>query len=158
MNLSKFFGKSTSKPTSEPKPEPRPDVVAEPDALGSLWIDQPDAMARLERLGLDAQTRADVHDFIERGYVIFRNCVAPDLADRVLQDTHAIFKAPERFVVRDKGVYIDPAGIQELNLGHRIIDLYAVSAAARDARRTASMTSGGRTMGSTQSPGVPVSA
>jgi len=98
-----------------------------------LWIDQPDALDRLADLPLDARTRADTEHFITRGYTIFRGAVSHEVIDRVLADTRSIFQEPERYVVRDKGAYVDPVQIRELNVGHRIIDLYAISAAARDA-------------------------
>lgn len=101
--------------------------------LGALWIDRPDALQRLDGMMLDARTRDDVEHFIRHGYVILRECVDPALADRVLADALAMFEAPQRYVVRESSVYIDPGKIRELAHGHRIIDLYEVSPAARDA-------------------------
>jgi len=106
--------------------------AAQPD-LGELWIDRPDAATRLAALGLDEQTRADVATFIEQGLLIVPGAVSPELADQIVADAHAVMRTPTHYVVRDKGQYVDPVQMTEFHLGHRIIDLYAVSRAAREA-------------------------
>jgi phytanoyl-CoA hydroxylase len=104
-----------------------------PSGLGELWIDRPDARARVSELGLDPQAESDLSFFIDQGYVIIPGAVSPELADRVVADAHAVMAHPNRYVVRDKGQYVDPSQMTEFRLGHRIIDLYAVSPAAREA-------------------------
>lgn len=104
-----------------------------PPDLGELWIDRPDAAARLASMRLDHQTRADLGFFAEQGYVIISGAVSPELADRIVADAHAVLARPAGYVVRDKGQYVDPAQMSGLQPGHRIIDLYAISPAAREA-------------------------
>ncbi len=98
-----------------------------------LWIDAPDALDQLPRRVADPGTRQAVDHFIRQGYSIFRGAVPPGLIDRVLADKQSLYAQPERFVVRDRGAYVDTTRITGLGVGHRIIDLYGVSAAARDA-------------------------
>lgn len=101
--------------------------------LGELWIDAPHAAAKLGTMGFGAQTRQDVAQFIDHGYLIVPGAIAPDLADQIVADAHAVMREPSHYVVRDKGQYVDPSKMREFRLGHRIIDLYAVSPAARAA-------------------------
>jgi len=98
-----------------------------------LWIDQPDALAQVAGRGFTDETRGHVEHFIERGYTIFRGAVPAEVIDEVSADAQALLTKPERYVVRDKGAYVDTTRIREVGIGHRIIDLYAVSPAARDA-------------------------
>lgn len=104
-----------------------------PPDLGELWIDRPDTAAHLATLGLDRQTERDLAFFIDQGYVIIPGALSAELADHVVADAHSVMRHPTRYVVRDKGQYVDPAQMTEFHLGHRIIDLYAVSPAAREA-------------------------
>lgn len=98
-----------------------------------LWIDQPDALAQLPGRGFSDETRGHVQHFIEQGYTIFRGVVPADVIEQVSADARALQMHPERYVVRDKGAYVDTTQIGEVGIGHRIIDLYAVSPSARDA-------------------------
>lgn len=108
-------------------------TTSAPPDLGELWIDRPDAPAQLAALALEDQSRSDLAFFIDQGYVIIPGAVSPELADQVVADAHSVMRDPARYVVRDKGQYVDPAQMTEFHLGHRIIDLYAVSPAAREA-------------------------
>lgn len=103
------------------------------DAFGGTWIDEPDALDQLARRSYDDELRADLEQFIRTGVVIFRNAVAPEVIDRVVADTQRVHTDPARYVLKEKGKYIDPATVPELGIGHRVVDLYAVSSAARDA-------------------------
>ena len=51
----------------------------------------------------------------------------------MVADAHRVLAEPAPYVVRNAGAYTDPALLQDLGVGDRIIDLYAVSAAARAA-------------------------
>ncbi|MBQ0934410.1 phytanoyl-CoA dioxygenase family protein [Ideonella paludis] len=101
--------------------------------LGELWIDQNNALDQADRLGLDALAAADLRQFISQGYLVIPGAISEALADQIVADAHRVRSNPGDYVVRDKGAYINPAHIEEFHLGHRIIDLYAVSAAAREA-------------------------
>lgn len=101
--------------------------------LQGLWIDEPDAMAQVARMPLDASLKEDLGQFIRQGYTIIRQAVDPTVADQIVADAHRILQKPSPYVVRHAGVYADPASLTELGVGDRIIDLYAISPAARAA-------------------------
>jgi phytanoyl-CoA hydroxylase len=106
---------------------------AQDSALGELWIDQENAQDKVSSLGLDAQSETDLRQFMSQGYLVIPQAISEDLADQIVADAHRVRAYPEDYVVRDKGAYINPAQMGEFHLGHRIIDLYAVSQAAREA-------------------------
>lgn len=117
--------------TSTPLVPPLP--LQGPEALRGLWIDEPDAMQRLAGMALAPELRGDLTQFIERGFTIIPQAISPELADQVVADAHRVLAEPAPYVVRNAGAYADPARLQELGVGDRIIDLYAVSEAARAA-------------------------
>jgi hypothetical protein len=102
-------------------------------AHGELWIDLAGARERLAGLGLAAELSADLGHFIDEGYVIFPGAIDPALADRITADTLGLLAHPERCILKNKGRYVDAGGLESLGIGDRIVDLYAVSAAAREA-------------------------
>lgn len=103
------------------------------DAFGGSWIDAPDALEQLARRQVGDTLRTDLETFIRTGVIIFRNAVDHALIDQVVADTQRIHSEPSRYVLKEKGRYIDPSTVPQLQLGHRVVDLYAVSAAAREA-------------------------
>lgn len=118
---------------STPDAQSKVPLPAAGGPMGELWIDLPDAAEQATKRGLDAQTLADIQQFTDQGFIVFPGALSPELADRIVADAHRVFQEPEHYVVRDKGQYVNPAKMDEFRLGHRIIDLYAVSAAAREA-------------------------
>lgn len=100
--------------------------------FGELWIDDP-AQVAARRSTVDGSLRANFEEFLDRGYTIFRAVVDEPTVDRVRGDLEAFEAFPERYVLKNQGKYIDPAGHGPLRLADRIVDLYAVSAAARAA-------------------------
>jgi phytanoyl-CoA hydroxylase len=104
--------------------------------FGELWVDEPDAAARVDALVRD-DLRPFMKEYVERGYTIFRNVVPQGVVDQVVQDTQALFKYPERYVAKN-GInnprgYIDPAELTEFRKGDRVSDIFGVSPAARAA-------------------------
>lgn len=104
-----------------------------PEALRGLWIDEPDALHRLDGMDMGPELRSDLTQFIQKGFTIVPQAIAPELADQIVADAHRVLSEPAPYVVRNAGVYTDPAQLQELGVGDRIIDLYAISEAARAA-------------------------
>lgn len=107
----------------------------EPNAsskLASLWIDDDNEFSR--RIDSVPSHLAEyVSDFSRDGYVVIKNAVSEEVIDQILQETDAIFSDPEKYVVRNAGKYVDPVDLPSLGIGDRIIDLYGVSPAARQA-------------------------
>jgi len=101
--------------------------------LGELWIDKKDASEKIQSLQLTDETRSHLEFFHEKGYTIFRNVVPAKLTDTIVQEMTSVSMHPERYVVRSAGKYIDPATVKSLSAGHRVIDIYGVSPAAREA-------------------------
>ena len=100
--------------------------------FGELWIDRAEGVeARL------AQTPADVRpyveEFIQKGYVIFRGAVSDETVEAILADKNGIYDDPEDYVLKNSGTYLDPVELKKMDRADRLIDLYAVSPAARDA-------------------------
>ena len=104
--------------------------------FGPLWIDQPNWVSDPRYVAAESVQKQYLEDFVEKGYVIFKHAVPEDIVDQILADAHGIYDRPENYVLKGQGKYLDPAELTKLNRGNRIIDLYAVSAAARDAIMT----------------------
>jgi len=100
-------------------------------SVEGLWIDRPDRSARLSDLPSPLQSQ--VERFVEDGYVIFEGAVPEETVDQIIEDVLAFSTSQERYVVRSAGKYVDPASMKDLGIGDRIIDLYAISEAARSA-------------------------
>lgn len=98
-----------------------------------LWIDAEDAEDRLGSMTLEPSVRRDVETFIRNGYVIIPGAIPADEIDRIVEDTIAVYANPRRYVLKYQGAYVDPVGLEALGRGHRIVDMYAVSPAARRA-------------------------
>ena len=99
---------------------------------GELWVDRTEKVAaRLKRV--PDPLRPYVRDFIERGYVVFPGAVPEEIVDRIIADKNRVFAEPEKFVLKHKGQYTDPCTLEALDRGDRIVDLFAISPAARDA-------------------------
>lgn len=98
-----------------------------------LWIDASDAPEQLDALRVPAQVRDDMAQFIRDGYAVLPGAIAPADVDAIVADTLAIHAEPDRFVLKNKGAYVDPVDLDGLNRGHRIVDIYAISGAARRA-------------------------
>ena len=101
--------------------------------FGPLWIDQPDWMSDPRYAAASAKQQGLLKEFVDKGYLILKNAVSDDIVDQILADVRGIFDRPENYVLKSKGKYSDPSELKELTRGCRIIDLYAISAAAREA-------------------------
>ncbi|MEM6413733.1 MAG: phytanoyl-CoA dioxygenase family protein [Pseudomonadota bacterium] len=100
--------------------------------FGELWIDRPTEYEA--RIGsFEGTLRTRLEHFVEHGYVIIEGCVDDDTIDEVLHDVESFERCPKKFVMRRAGKYIDPVGHGDLTFQDRIIDLYAISPAARRA-------------------------
>ena len=98
--------------------------------FGELWIDRPEDLAA----GRDAvphNLQPHFDEFVEKGFTIFQGIVPDAVVDRILADKNRIFADPQAFVLKSQGAYADPLALQKLGRGERVIDLYAVSDAAR---------------------------
>jgi phytanoyl-CoA hydroxylase len=84
-------------------------------------------------MGLDPQSLEDLEHYIRLGYVIIPKAVSAEIVDHIIDDAHGFRDDPQHYVIRNKGVYTNPAELSELGIGDRIIDLYGVSEAARSA-------------------------
>ena len=100
--------------------------------LGELWIDTPSMLQERLKL-LPDPLRGHVSEFAERGFTVFPGLISPEDTDRIVADTRKVYGSPQEFVVNANGTHIDPADIDQLAVGQRILDLFAVSGAARDA-------------------------
>lgn len=100
-------------------------------SLGELWIDNP-ATVNSRNNQIPANIRENFFEFIEKGYTIFRNVVPDSVIDEIVADMQAYNKRPENYILKNKGRYIDPTGHPGLDRADRVVDLYAVSAAARE--------------------------
>lgn len=102
--------------------------------LGELWVDSAGALKRLERLRCSEYLKEKILFFIENGYVIFEKEVSSQICDEIINDVNSVYDSPENYVVRNRGIYVDPAELSGgLGVGDRIIDLYSISNAARKA-------------------------
>ncbi|WP_317931760.1 phytanoyl-CoA dioxygenase family protein [Halioxenophilus sp. WMMB6] len=100
----------------------------------TLWVDQPDAEKVLSERGYEQWLQEQLAFFLEHGYVILNQEVAPELCDAIVKDAHAVFERPDQFIVRKLGKYFNARGLEgQLTTGDRIIDLYGCSANARSA-------------------------
>ena len=101
--------------------------------LGELWIDRSDASEHIAALDVSAETAAHLRFFWENGYTIFRNVVPGELIDKIVDGMLSVSKDAKKYVVRREGKYADPLNVTSLGPGGRVIDIYGVSSAARDA-------------------------
>lgn len=101
--------------------------------LGELWIDRADASAVIESPGRSKELSSHLKFFSENGYTIFKNVVPDELTDTIAEEMKSVAAHPEKYVVRRAGKYVDPAEFGTPTPGHRIIDIYGVSKAAREA-------------------------
>ena len=102
------------------------------EMFGELWIDrEADVAARMAQVPDDI--RPYLQDFIETGYVIFSGAVPVETVDEIIADKNRIYAEPEKFVLKKTGSYIDPVTLEKLDRAHRVVDLFAISRAARDA-------------------------
>jgi ectoine hydroxylase-related dioxygenase (phytanoyl-CoA dioxygenase family) len=101
--------------------------------LGELWIDRSDASAAVETLSVSKETASHLNFFMKNGYTIFKSVVPDELTDAISEEMKSVAAHPEKYVVRRTGKYVNPAEIKKLEPGHRIIDIYGVSKAAREA-------------------------
>lgn len=104
--------------------------------LETLWIDLPGARDSVADR-VEPALQSHVAEFIDKGYTIFRGAVPGVLVDKVIEDTLAIHRNPERYVLKNaalsKNIYVDPTEITELRNADRISDIYGLSQAARNA-------------------------
>lgn len=102
------------------------------DQFSGLWIDAVDGVEEKIKM-LPSHLVEYVEFFVKHGYVIIKNVVPEDVIDEIIADTENVYRTPEDYVVRCAGKYKDPTTIERLGFGDRIIDLYAISPAARAA-------------------------
>jgi len=73
--------------------------------LKALWTDAPDASDQLrQRVAaglLSPSEHADFVHFIDHGWLVWRNAIAPDLVDAFVDDIHSLHRHPDRFVMTD---------------------------------------------------------
>jgi ectoine hydroxylase-related dioxygenase (phytanoyl-CoA dioxygenase family) len=104
--------------------------------FGGTWIDrcEPnfDFDNEIKKRGLN-KIESELRNFRENGYVIFKNALSAELIEQINEQTVAFKNYPDRYVMRKNGQYYDPADIESLTDKHRIIDVYGVSEAARNA-------------------------
>jgi len=113
-----------------------PEVAAGP--LGELWIDEDGALAK-HAARVPEDLRLPFAQFVASGYTIFPAAVPATVVDQLVTDTRAYCDRPREFVLKYQGAYIDPERHAALRKGDRIVDIYAVSAAARAAVYPASI-------------------
>lgn len=101
--------------------------------LGELWIDRSDASAAITSLRVSKETASHLNFFLENGYTIFKSVVPDELTDAIADELKSVAAHPEKYIVRREGKYVNTAEITALTPGHRIIDIYGVSKAAREA-------------------------
>lgn len=101
--------------------------------LGKLWIDQPDELsARLPKV--DAPLRRHVEQFADAGYTVFEKLIPDDVIDQIIAETRRIPQSPDAFVMVEHGGHVDPSRVTEApTRGQRVLDLFAISDAARQA-------------------------
>lgn len=104
--------------------------------LSTLWIDQPDAEGNIPAKVTDAYLQDRLREFVERGFTIFRGVVDPETLEDIKRDMHNFRENPREVVMNRQGKYIDPATVEKLGPGERILDIYGRSAAAREAMFT----------------------
>lgn len=102
-------------------------------SFGPLWIDQPDWLKDHKYTAARAAQKEALETFVRDGFVILKAAIPAETIDQIVRDTHAILDQPDHYVFKSKGRYADPVGLDSLERGMRILDLYAVSPAARDA-------------------------
>lgn len=100
--------------------------------FGNLWIDE-DAVFQKNLDKLPADIAPHISEMHDKGYTILKGAVAHDIVDQIVADKERIYSEPERFVLKNKGNYMDPIELTKLDRADRIVDLYAVSEAAREA-------------------------
>jgi ectoine hydroxylase-related dioxygenase (phytanoyl-CoA dioxygenase family) len=110
----------------------------DPAIFGGLWVDGQNVDREISNKtkGETTDTASYLQEYVERGYTIFRGVIAPELVDRVVNDTLDIFNHGERYVAKKGGRYIDPLKMKKDDpeaRSHRISDIYGISANARDA-------------------------
>src|SRR3954452_1011289 len=73
--------------------------------LKALWTDAPDASDQLrQRVAaglLSPAEHADFVHFIDHGWLVWRNAIAPDLVDAFVDDIQSLHRHPDRFVMTD---------------------------------------------------------
>lgn len=102
--------------------------------VGKLWIDDDSLIKKsLEENSVPDSIKDNFIEFCTKGYTIFKGAVSPSLIDEIIKDTHDFKEEPENYILKRQGKYIDPETHGDLERSDRIVDLYAVSDAARQA-------------------------
>jgi len=128
--------RKTDKKTEAPTPAPAPVAAGDegdPAFVSTLWIDAPDAADQVDRRVDDPVMREKVRTFIERGYVVFDKVIDADAVAAINRDIDAYRERPAEVVMKNAGAYVDPATVEAMGRGDRMIDLYGRSPAAREA-------------------------
>lgn len=75
------------------------------ETLRTLWTDRDDALARLDSKFANGECspgeRNDLAQFIEHGWLIWRNAIEEPLIDRFVTDIHSVHRYPGKFVSTD---------------------------------------------------------
>lgn len=100
--------------------------------FGGLWIDSENGVdARIKQSPKSVQSH--LQKFVKDGYTVFENAVPVEVVDQILEDIKDIYRDPTKFVYKNQGVYTDPCDLEKMDRADRLIESFAISAAARAA-------------------------
>ena len=106
--------------------------------LGGLWIDRVDADALLdERLRLGELTETDaqlLRDWRRDGFVLLRNAISTELADRVNEFVEEVWRTQDPRVIVELGGDLSSVGAAERSQPNKLLDLAVY---CEDVRRAA---------------------
>lgn len=101
-------------------------------SFGEMWIDRAEGFdERYARVPEDL--KANLDEFIEKGYTIFKGVISPEQADRIQADVNGIFDSPSKYIYSHNQNFGAPEGLDAFPRGSRVQDVFALSEPARDA-------------------------
>lgn len=104
--------------------------------FGSLWIDRVDAvdiLANKVKQGLVSERLEDkLRFFIEEGYIIFENVVPAETIDEIVRLYDYAVEGDKK-IFKKQGLFLKNSENSDFGPGMRMIDIYALSKAVRDA-------------------------
>lgn len=100
--------------------------------FGELWIDRPADWAE-GKAQVPSDVLPELETFVDHGFVVFEGLIDEATVEAILADKDQMFARPKNYVMKRGGAYFDPSQAEQLNRGDRVLDLFAVSKAARDA-------------------------
>lgn len=102
-------------------------------SFGELWIDDENYKCLKPYQDADEKLKKELDEFVRKGYLVFEGVVPDATINSILADIKGIYSHPKDYILKNKGKYIDPEDLNKLGRADRIVDLYAVSRAAREA-------------------------